>query len=242
MFAKLRAAFAFMTRLPVPIQKGDFDTLSKTAPLFPIVGLVIGMVMYAIAAGLNVFGINSGILQMNLVMMGYYLLCGGIHLDGVADLWDGMNCGGDKDKIFQAMSDSNVGSFGVLGLILVVGLAAMGSYHATALSLLCFPIVGRTMGLLLISIHSAAKEKGLGKPVIDNCGMKTAVFAGIVLAVIAIIIPNSLLAYGIIALLYLAKFRPFLKRIGGVTGDGIGFTIEMSQWLFLLFVQGGSFI
>ncbi len=237
--AKLRAIFAFMTRLPVSIQKGDFDTLPKTAPFFPIVGLVIGIVMVGIAAGLNAVGIDSGGVRMILILMGYYLLCGGIHLDGVADLWDGMNCGGDKEKIFQAMSDSNVGSFAVVGLIFVAGVAAMGAYNATLLSLFLFPIVGRVMGLLVISIHPAAKETGLGKPMIDYCGKRTAVFALVILASIAWVMPASLVAYGVIALLYLAKFRPFLKRIGGITGDGIGFTIETTQWLFLLFIQGG---
>jgi len=240
MFAKVRAAFAFMTRLPVPIQDGDFDTLPKTAPLFPLIGLVIGLAMYALTIGLAALGIDSGSVQMIIVLMAYYLICGGIHLDGVADLWDGMNCGGDRDKIFQAMSDSNVGSFGVLGLIFLVGIAAMGSYHATGLSLLFFPIVGRTMALLLISIHTAAKDAGLGKPMIDNCGKGTAIYALAILVVIAFLIPGSLVAYGAIALLYLIKLGPFFKRIDGVTGDGIGFTIEMSQWMFLLFIQGGS--
>lgn len=239
MLSRLRAVFAFMTRMPVPIQEGDFDTLPETAPLFPLVGLVIGGVMYGIAAGSRAIGIESAGLRMVLLLMGYYLLCGGIHLDGVADFWDGMNCGGTKEKIFQAMSDSNVGSFGVLGLIFIVGLAGMGVYHASALSLLLFPIVGRAMGLLIISIHSPAKKTGLGKPMIDNCGRGTGGFALVVLAVIAWILPESLVAYGGIILLYLVKLRPFLKRIGGITGDGIGFTIETTQWLFLLFVQGG---
>lgn len=240
MLAKIRAAFAFMTRLPVPIQDGDFDSLPKTAPLFPMIGLFIGLVMYVIAAGLTALGIDSGGLRMVLILMAYYLVCGGIHLDGVADLWDGMNCGGDKEKIFQAMTDSNVGSFGVLGLIFVVGIAALASYHATGLSLLVFPIVGRTMALLLISMHTAAKTSGLGKPMIDNCGRNTAVFSLFILSVIAFLLPWSLVAYGAIAFLYLLKLRPFFKRIGGVTGDGIGFTIEMTQWLFLFIIQGGS--
>lgn len=240
MLAKLRASFAFMTRLPVPIQEGDFDTLPKTAPMFPLVGLVIGLCMYGISRGVHALGIDSGGVRIILVLTGYYLLCGGIHLDGVADLWDGMNCGGSKEKIFQAMSDSSVGSFGVLGLVFVVGIAAMGTYNATGLSLLLFPIVGRTMGLLVISLHSAAKKTGLGKPMIDNCGKKTAAYAFVLLGFIAWMMPASLLAYGVIALLYLAKLRPFLHRIGGITGDGIGFTIETTQWLFLLFIQGGS--
>lgn len=240
MLAKLRAIFAFMTRFPVPIQKGDFDTLPETAPFFPLVGLAIGLFMFGISAGLQALGIDSRGLRMILLLMGYYLLCGGIHLDGVADLWDGMNCGGSKEKIFQAMSDSNVGSFGVLGLIFAVGIAAMGAYNATALNLLLFPIAGRAMGLLVISLHPSAKETGLGKPMIDHCGKKTAAFALAILGLIAWVLPASFLAYGVIALLYLVKIRPFLDRIGGITGDGIGFTIEMTQWLFLLFVQGGT--
>jgi len=242
MGAKFRAVLAFMTRLPVPIRKGDFERLSEAALFFPLVGAVVGAGLYSTWELLNLLQINTSFLQIPLLLSAYYLICGGIHLDGVADVWDGMNCGGNKEKILQAMSDSCIGTFGTLGLIVVVGMAAMGVSLANASALFAAPIVGRTTALLLISFCPSAKADGLGKPMIDRCGWKTAVFSILVLALIAWLIPNAAVAYLVILVLYIMKLRPFIQRIHGVTGDLIGFSIEMSQWIFLLVIQGGAWL
>jgi adenosylcobinamide-GDP ribazoletransferase len=206
------------------------------------VGLAIGLILLGVHKVLVFAGILSPAIQMIAIISAYYLICGGIHLDGVADVWDGMNCGGSRDKIFQAMSDSCVGTFGVIGLILIAGMAGLSTATASGLDLFLAPLVGRSFGLLLISTHSAAKSKGLGKPMIDACGKKTAAFAILILMALALVQIQAIWAYLVILILFLIKFRPFLNRIGGVTGDTIGFTIEMTQWLFLLILQGGHLI
>lgn len=239
MGARIRSIFAFMTRLPVPIREGDFDALPKTAPLFPVVGAVIGLGLYSVYEFLSLAEIHSPILQMVAVLVVYYLICGGIHLDGVADVWDGMNCGGSRDKVFQAMSDSCIGTFGAVGLIFIVAIAGLSAYMANGLELFFAPIVGRSLALLLISIYPSAKSNGLGKPMIDNCNKKTVLLASAILLGVAWILPQAIWAYLALILLYVLKLRPFLLRLEGVTGDLIGFTIEMSQWLFLLTLQGG---
>lgn len=242
MGAKFRAVLAFMTRLPVPIRKGDFERLSEAAPFFPLVGIVVGLGLYSTWELLHLLQIHTAFIRIPLLLSAYYLICGGIHLDGVADVWDGMNCGGNSKKIFQAMSDSCIGTFGTLGLIVVVGLAAMGVSLANGRALFAAPIVGRTMALLLISIYPPAKSDGLGKPMIDRCGRKTAVFSILVMALIAWLIPKAAAAYLVILVLHVLKLRPFIQRIHGVTGDLIGFSIEMSQWIFLLVIQGGAWL
>ena len=242
MGAKFRAIISFMTRLPVPIRQEDFDSLSRSAPLFPVVGAVVGLGLYSVWELLEILQIQASLLRGPILLAVYYLLCGGIHLDGVADVWDGMNCGGDSSKIFQAMSDSCIGTFGTLGLITVVGLGFLGLSHAGGLALFLTPIVGRSVALLLISLYPAAKPSGLGKPMIDYCGRYTAIISLVCLALVAWFLPGAPMAYLVISILFLLKFRPFIQRINGVTGDLIGFTIEMSQWIFLFVIQGGNFL
>lgn len=240
MAARLRAILAFMTRLPVPIQKNDFDTLPTTASFFPLVGVVVGLGLFSVWQLLQMMSISTAIFRVPVILATYYLLCGGIHLDGVADVWDGMNCGGDREKVFQAMSDSCVGTFGVLGLIVAVGIAGIGISTANGMMLFLAPIFGRTLALMLISLFPAAKQDGLGKPMIDACGRKTALFSLLILIAIAWMNPNAILAYGVLLLVFLIKVHPFIQRIQGVTGDLIGFTIEMSQWIFLFVIQWGA--
>ncbi|HAD03513.1 MAG TPA: adenosylcobinamide-GDP ribazoletransferase, partial [Desulfuromonas sp.] len=79
----------------------------------------------------------AGILMVLLV-----LLTGGLHLDGVADVADGLGGGRDAAARLRIMKDSRVGAMGVVALILVLLL----KYQALA----AFPAGERTIALLLM--------------------------------------------------------------------------------------------
>ena len=47
---------------------------------------------------------------------------GGLHEEGLADFFDGFGAGGSKNRILSIMKDSYIGCYGVIGLILYIGL------------------------------------------------------------------------------------------------------------------------
>lgn len=51
-----------------------------------------------------------------LVLMIYLMITGGLHLDGLADVSDGLFSCRDKERMFEIMKDSRIGAFGVIAL------------------------------------------------------------------------------------------------------------------------------
>lgn len=122
---ELRLAFTalqFFTRVPVPAWVGwSPEQQRASARYLPAVGCLVG----AVAAGVYALarlGWPPGVAV--LLSMGASLwLTGAFHEDGLADCCDGFGGGGtDRTRVLAIMKDSRVGSFGVVGLVLVLGL------------------------------------------------------------------------------------------------------------------------
>src|SRR5437016_1160273 len=119
-------AFAFLTRLPVgggPLRDAD---LGRSIAFFPLVGLVLGLVLTGLAS----------------------LLTGGLHLDGVADVFDALGGGrGDRQRMLEIMRDSRIGAHGAAALFLLLlaktFAVATALEHRDLLALMVFPMLGR---------------------------------------------------------------------------------------------------
>ena len=114
---------------------------------FPIVGLFIGALM----AGGFLLGqwLGGAALGAALALVMAFWVTGGLHIDGMADLWDALYSGKDTERQLEIMKDSRVGTFGVLGILFSQGMRFVGIY-ALALSgrpvwplLLALPVLGR---------------------------------------------------------------------------------------------------
>src|SRR3712207_1340979 len=90
---KLMLLFSFMTRLPVPKKaRTEFDAeeLGKSMKFFPIIGLVIGLILYLFARGISfVTDPAFPFLLSVLILLLEVTITGALHLDGLADTFDG---------------------------------------------------------------------------------------------------------------------------------------------------------
>ena len=110
--------FKFMTRLPIPANP-EFDSkeLGKSMKFFPVVGIVIGFILY----GVYLIGakfILSSYLLATIVVLAEVILTGGLHLDGLADTFDGIFSYRSKQKMLEIMKDSRLGTNGGIALVL----------------------------------------------------------------------------------------------------------------------------
>src|SRR5262249_46611727 len=115
----VRVALGFLTRLPV----GATGSLAAAAWAFPVAGLVVGGVaalIFALAAWLSLPPAVAAILAIAAAIA----LTGALHEDGAVDSADGLAGGGDPEHRLAIMRDSRIGSFGVIALVLVLGLRA----------------------------------------------------------------------------------------------------------------------
>ena len=124
-FSGLVSIISFLTILPVSgstaTQKGipTTNSLQNTANhmyLFPLVGLVVGVIVGSVAFGL--FWFVDSLLVGFLVVVSIVVITGVHHLDGLADFADGLMVRSSKSKRLAAMKDVHTGSAGVAAVVL----------------------------------------------------------------------------------------------------------------------------
>lgn len=226
----------FLTRIPVPY-KVDYseESLEKGIKYLPLVGLVIGLILYGFSEILTVIGLDRGI-TVALVWVLYIVLTGGLHIDGLADTFDGHFSNRDRDRVLEIMRDSQVGSFGVLGILIILGLALLCSYYLDNTYFLLYPVVGRAVALSICYRSSYARASGMGKVFVEKCKLVD-VFMGMTFLFLLILYLHGwrdVIALVATILMLGASIAKISRVIGGITGDSIGFAIELSQMLYLL--------
>lgn len=126
LFHELRLFFIalqFFTRVPVPRWVGfEPAWLQQCARHFPLVGLAVGACSAAVLWG--ALWLWPAPVAVGLAMAASVWLTGGFHEDGWADTCDGLGGAVSREKALTIMKDSRIGSYGALGLILMLGLKA----------------------------------------------------------------------------------------------------------------------
>lgn len=128
-------ALQFFTRVPVPGWVGfKPEWLQACARYFPLVGACVGVVgaLVLAAASLAWPPLVAVLLSMGATVW----MTGGFHEDGWADTCDGLGGAVSRERALAIMKDSRLGSYGALGLVLMLGL------KAAALTSLLAPVLG----------------------------------------------------------------------------------------------------
>ena len=109
---------SFFTRIQVgrKIEYNE-ENFIRALNLFTLTGAVIG---FLLALTYLIFNRQIPFLRGLAITIMYILITGGIHLDGAADTSDGLFSGRTRDEVFEIMSDSHIGAFGVIALILII--------------------------------------------------------------------------------------------------------------------------
>ena len=148
MFKQLSLAFGFLTILPMPRVEYESNDLGRAGKWFPFVGAVIGTLLFgAESLYLQFFPkLLTGALTVTL----WALLTGGLHLDGLADCFDGLTASVSRERRLEIMRDPRMGAFGGIGLslFLILKVLATGFLFDRIFGLLFAPIVARCAMLL----------------------------------------------------------------------------------------------
>ena len=240
----LAAALRFLTRLPVPGPALERVDLGRALAWFPVAGAALGAIL-AGAAWLLAPRLAPAVLAVVVVAL-LAGLSGGLHLDGLADVADGLGGGhGDRARTLAIMRDSRIGAFGGVALVLVllVKVAAISELlgrGGAEWALLCAPVLARTGTVPLVVLFPYARPEGLGRAFHDGGGARELAIAAVLglvtlglaaaaAAGLRVILP-ALAGLGAAGLVALACRR----RLGGLTGDVYGAAIELAEAAFLL--------
>ncbi len=116
-------ALQFFTRVPIPRWIGfQPEWLHQSARYFPLVGAVVGLWSAAVLWLAMLVFPNS--VAVVLAMAASIWLTGGFHEDGLADTCDGLGGAVSRERALEIMKDSRLGSYGALGLFLMLALKA----------------------------------------------------------------------------------------------------------------------
>ena len=249
----LRSGLGFLTTIPVGISMEGLAALGKRVYLFPVIGVLIGVIIGAIGHLLGLF-LPAGIAAVGVIVALYYLT-GINHLDGLADFGDGVVAHGTREKKVGAMRDVSLGIGGVIFCVIVVlglfaaigevlggvgggamGLAAGSNWGWHFLMVMVASEVCAKQAMLTISAFGRSIHPGLGSIMIDETGLREfvvgLVFSGavcwVVLAGSGLLLLGS--AIGVAFVVLMTANRNF----GGISGDVIGATNEIARVVALL--------
>jgi adenosylcobinamide-GDP ribazoletransferase len=179
------------------------------------------------------------LLQAALLLAAWVLLTGGLHLDGLADSADAWVGGhGDRERTLDIMKDPRSGPAAVSALVLVLllkfaALAALLQGGAGAVLLLA-PLLGRTalLGMLLTTPY--VRAGGLGAAIAGHLPRRAGLAVLLAAALGACFVADGWKALlAVLGVGWLLR-RAFLARLGGVTGDTLGATVELAEAAALL--------
>jgi len=232
---RLVAAFRFLTIFPLPGGLGhESSELGASVPLFPLVGLTLGVI--AAAWAWLFWSFLPPPVAAVLLTTVFLAFSGGLHLDGLADTADGFFSARSRERILEIMRDSRIGAMGVLALVLLLllkvsSLAVLGRSEALRAALL-IPLTGRcAIPVMMALLPYARSEGGLGTVFYNRrsrqAGVAAFVFLGLVFWLclgVDFFLPLFSFVLVIAGLAFLCH-----KIIRGATGDTLGAACELSE-------------
>ena len=243
-------ALMFYTRIPCPSwSEHDPSYLEKSTRYFPLIGIIVGSVAFgayyvsSLALPVHVAVIISMIISL--------LTTGAFHEDGLADVCDGFGGGWSKEKILEIMKDSRIGTYGAVGLVMILLLKLFLLIELSTeqlmfvfLAFVTSHAISRLTATWMIAVFDYAREDAASKakPIAMRISAKELVIASltallplIILCLffnpwfLLVLMPSPLLVW------YLGSY--FRRWIGGYTGDCLGAVQQISEvFCYIAFV------
>lgn len=227
-------ALGYFTRVPVPRWVGfEADYLNAAARYFPLIGVLIGgfgAVIYL--AALRVFPAGVAVL---LSMAATLLITGAFHEDGLADCADAFGGAYTRDDTLRIMHDSRIGAFGAIALIVALALkwqtlASMLPLR-TAWMIVAAHAASRTFAISYLCTLDYVRAEGKAKPVAHKMSSGAFMLAAVI-GLPWLFWPDWRLGCVTTVALGAMQFfigRYFVRRIGGYTGDCLGFAQQLFE-------------
>ena len=234
MIASFLSALQFLTVIPVRLKTANEQRMASSMVYFPLVGLLLGLFLAGLNALLSFLNLPS--LAMNVItVVVLIMVTGGLHLDGLSDTADAFLSGKPREQMLEIMRDSRSGVMGVLSLISVILLkiallfSISVSLQLNALMLMC--VLSRWSAVATMFFFPYARQEGKAGAFIKGMNLKIFILSAVAAVICASI---AWQVRGLFVLLIVTGFSYALgkfstKKIGGITGDTLGATIELTE-------------
>jgi len=236
MLKQIGSIFSFLTILPT--SNATLDDIAKYMYLFPIVGIIIGILVGSFGFGLSF--LLDPIIVSFFVVTSIVIITGIHHADGLADFADGLMVKGSKEKKLNAMKDLSIGSAGVVAIVLyLIGLVIAISFtngFDLFKAILISEILAKFSMVLLASLGNSASA-GSNSPFMKIMKDKKKLMISFVIMIIPVALlgeTTGLVMLGVTFVVTLIILVISNRSFGGVTGDILGSTNELTRLASLM--------
>lgn len=228
----IAVALSLLTRLPIRLRPETYGRGAAAVWAYPLVGLVLGAAAGLVGSAL--LGAGAGLAALGAIAA-TVILSGAMHEDGLADVADGFWGGWERARRLEIMKDSQIGTYGVMALIL--GFAArwwaltqlFEAGYLLEITLAVGLLSRAGMPVLMAWLPHARRDglsRSVGRPAPWRAGLAVVLaLGGGVLTLGAATLPVALaLALVVAGLGLIAR-----AKIGGQTGDVLGASQQLSE-------------
>ncbi len=239
-------AFGMFSGLPVPKTEWTERNMRYALCAFPLVGLVIGILLWAVSRLLTALSFPLFLRGVLMTLLPVWIT-GGIHLDGYADTCDALASHAQPEKKREILADPHIGSFAVIRLCCCLLLTA--ALWSAVQQIRLLPLLGcfclsRTLSGLSVAVFPLSKDSGLAAAfaaVSDRKRVRS------ILLVLDILLSLSLCFCGWSGILMIlaahAVFACYARmskmQFGGLSGDLAGwFLVQAEKWMLIAMFAG----
>ena len=238
----IATAFSLFSKIPMPSTEWDRHNLRYVLAALPLVGAVIGLVLWGWSALCGTLGFGLWLRAAGLTLLPV-AVTGGLHLDGLADTSDALASCAPVEVRREILKDPHTGAFAVIALssYLLLYFALCTELAAGCQTLWVtglIPCISRSLAGLL-SLHAPCAETGglldtlsgsRGKGSVLLLSLQLVLFGGAALWLVGWT-GLALLAAGGLSLLRTARIAG--RQFGGLSGDLVGYQIQWSELAML---------
>ena len=248
---RLAGAVIFYSRIPLPSNWFSEEN-SYSSRYFTFLGWIAGgvsvvvwMLAEMIISGkynLQIFSESPEPLAVLLGLVIGVLLTGALHEDGFADSCDGFGHGGTAEGILRIMKDSRIGTYGALGLLLLVLLKFFSLLRIETELLPWIWISGhslsRFMAISQLRFITYLRDSKNSKSSDMTSISKTDLAINLMFALLPLLLVWNHIFLGLFSaiLTWWVLIVYFRKKLGGITGDCMGLTQQLTEVIFYIFV------
>lgn len=237
-------AATFLTRIPLPVpQAAVAAPLADCAWAFPLVGGGVGVVG-AVVLWLARDGLGVAVPVAALIAIAAQLwLTGALHEDGLADVVDGFGGGATTERKLAIMRDSRIGAYGVIALIVDLGLRWMAMatlpWAERTVDLIVAGVLSRAMIPLVMRLLPPARNDGAGASAGTPDWPTVAVALSLAVISLLLLKGAEVLPVGVAVVCVTAAVTALARRhIAGYTGDVLGALAATVEIAVLVVLSG----
>lgn len=238
-------ALAVYSKIPVPEVKRTKENMKYTLCFFPLVGVAIGLLVYAF----SLFVLHFGLGQVCFALIGTVLpliVTGGIHLCGFLNTMDALHSHEKKEKKLEIMKEPHASAFEVLFagayyMLYAGGLVLIWQKEQLFLLMLGY-VLSRILDAMAAVFFLPAKRDGLLFSLASSARKLTVKIILILLLVLVILgciavspimgILEILLCFWVWTYYYYMSKREF----GGITEELAGYFLSICELGIVLYL------